>query len=380
MRPRRPSGSTRLGREPPERPCLPGRHAGQRCRSHAAARAPYSALSEAAANRRIPAFAQVAEADGNRTRRRRSAPSTGFEDRGDHQAPRRLRVDSTAAAVRLARATRPSDSRRQAVQVPGEQRALSDVLSRRRPGTHRAPGRYRIVGLTSGRYVRDKEMRERRRARVVGGRGGLPGVPAQLRRRGRQRRGRPAGTAVPPGVPGRPRRGRRLADPLLPVPAGRRRIRRQRLLRRGPAARDHGGLRPSGQGRRRVPDPGHRRPGAEPLLQRASAVPRRAGGGPRQPGAGPVHLPRRARPRRRTAAEQLDVEVRRPRLDPGDRGRRPAGTVVPAPVRHRPAGLELAEPGRARPVRAGDQVLARPRRSRPAGGRGARDVQGPGPA
>ena len=40
-------------------------------------------------------FAQVAEADGNRTRRRRSAPSTGFEDRGDHQAPRRLRVDFT---------------------------------------------------------------------------------------------------------------------------------------------------------------------------------------------------------------------------------------------------------------------------------------------
>src|ERR1017187_6122694 len=29
----------------------------------------------------------VAEADGNRTRRRRRAPSTGFEDRGGHQAP-----------------------------------------------------------------------------------------------------------------------------------------------------------------------------------------------------------------------------------------------------------------------------------------------------
>jgi hypothetical protein len=33
------------------------------------------------------AFEQVAEADGNRTRRRRGAPSTGFEDRGDHQVP-----------------------------------------------------------------------------------------------------------------------------------------------------------------------------------------------------------------------------------------------------------------------------------------------------
>ncbi len=30
---------------------------------------------------------QAAEADGNRTRRRRGAPSTGFEDRGGHQAP-----------------------------------------------------------------------------------------------------------------------------------------------------------------------------------------------------------------------------------------------------------------------------------------------------
>ena len=33
------------------------------------------------------AYVQVAEADGNRTRRRRGAPSTGFEDRGDHQVP-----------------------------------------------------------------------------------------------------------------------------------------------------------------------------------------------------------------------------------------------------------------------------------------------------
>src|SRR5215813_1453647 len=41
--------------------------------------------------RRSPPPARVAEADGNRTRRRRSAPSTGFEDRGGHQAPGRLR-------------------------------------------------------------------------------------------------------------------------------------------------------------------------------------------------------------------------------------------------------------------------------------------------
>ncbi len=67
---------------------------------------------------------QLAEADGNRTRQRRSAALTGFEDRGDHQAPRRLRVDSTAAVPRL---------RRQAVQVPGERltsRMFSASVSR----------------------------------------------------------------------------------------------------------------------------------------------------------------------------------------------------------------------------------------------------------
>ena len=54
--------------------------------------------------------------------------------------------------------------------------------------------------------------------------------------------------------------------------------------------------------------------------------------------------------------------------------------VVPAPVRPGPAGLGLAQPGRSRPVRGRDQVLARPRRGRPAGGRGPWPVQGPGPA
>ena len=43
--------------------------------------------------------------------------------------------------------------------------------------------------------------------------------------------------------------------------------------------------------------------------------PRRAGRAARQPGAGPVYLPRRARPGRGTAAEQLDLAVRQPGLD-----------------------------------------------------------------
>jgi hypothetical protein len=44
-------------------------------------------ISKSADGSRSRASMQVAEADGNRTRRRRGAPSTGFEDRGDHQVP-----------------------------------------------------------------------------------------------------------------------------------------------------------------------------------------------------------------------------------------------------------------------------------------------------
>ncbi len=73
----------------------------------AAAGAALAARTARSTSTPVPAIrscpAAVAEADGNRTRRRRSAPSTGFEDRGGHQAPRRLRVDSTAAV----RPTRP---------------------------------------------------------------------------------------------------------------------------------------------------------------------------------------------------------------------------------------------------------------------------------
>ena len=47
---------------------------------------------------------------------------------------------------------------------------------------------------------------------------------------------------------------------------------------------------------------------------------------------------------------------------------------------HRPAGLELEQPGRGLHVRGRDQVLAGPRRRRAAGRRRARPVQGPKPA
>ena len=85
-------------------------------------------------SRRIIPSQGVAEADGNRTRQRRSAALTGFEDRGDHQVPRRLRVEPTAANP---------DSRRQPVQVAGEQRDLTDVLGLGRARRSSAQGRSR---------------------------------------------------------------------------------------------------------------------------------------------------------------------------------------------------------------------------------------------
>jgi hypothetical protein len=53
--------------------------------------APETAVSTASRSPAQAEFPQVAEADGNRTRQRRSAPLAGFEDRGAHQVPRRLR-------------------------------------------------------------------------------------------------------------------------------------------------------------------------------------------------------------------------------------------------------------------------------------------------
>src|SRR5215813_6115582 len=71
--------------------------------------------------RHSPPPARVAEADGNRTRRRRSAPSTGFEDRGGHQAPGRLRSRPYCAA-RARSAAVPRLNRKQAERAPGRAR------------------------------------------------------------------------------------------------------------------------------------------------------------------------------------------------------------------------------------------------------------------
>ena len=85
----------------------------------------------------------------------------------------------------------------------------------------------------------------------------------------------------------------------------------------------------------------HRRHRAQPRLRPASLVRRGAAAGPGsaersrfwfRPGRGAG---------RRAAAEQLAVDLRRARLDPGHRAGRLAGRVVPAPVRARAAGLQL---------------------------------------
>lgn len=68
-------------------------------------------------------FSQVAEADGNRTRRRRCAPSAGFEDRGDHQVPRRLRVDLIRAGSEL----RPARLRDDGEVFDGAEMVTTDV-------------------------------------------------------------------------------------------------------------------------------------------------------------------------------------------------------------------------------------------------------------
>ena len=183
---------------------------------------------------------------------------------------------------------------------------------------------------------------------MVAPRRDLPDLPALVRRRRRRRHRRPARHHRAPALPARPRRRRRLAlarstprrrhdagydvadyrdvDPLFGTLAD-----ADAMLAQRPRARPQG----------------HRRPGAQPHLRRARVVPGGAGRRPRQPRARALHLPRRPRRRRRAAAEQLGVGLRRPgwtRVTEAD-GTRP---VVPAPLRHQAARLQLGAPrGRA---------------------------------
>ena len=185
-----------------------------------------------------------------------------------------------------------------------------------------------------------------RRRRMVAAGGGVPDLPAQLRRRRRDGLGDLAGRHLPDPVPGLAGHRRGLAQPVLPLGPDRRRVRRRRLPRRGPAARHAGRLRRDDRRAARATDQGHRRHRPEPHLQPARLVPRGAGRPEGIPGQEPVHLPRRPGPGRVAAALGLGLRVRRPGLDP-----RPRRTVVPAPVRRGAAGPELGEPRGPRRLR-----------------------------
>ena len=208
----------------------------------------------------------------------------------------------------------------------------------------------------------------------------LPDLCPQLRRRGRRRRGRHGRHRAAAALPPRPRRRLGVDHAVLHLAAERPRLRRRRLPRRGPAVRLARRLRlHAGEGAR--PRPARDRgPGPQPHLQRAPVVPRGAGRRAGLPRPGPLRLPRRRRARRQPPAEQLAVDLRRPRVDPRPGPRRRARPVVPAHVRPDPAGPELVERrGRRRDgVRA--PLLARPRRGRLPDRRRARPLQPPRPA
>ena len=114
-------------------------------------------------------------------------------------------------------------------------------------------------------------------ASLVARRGRLPGLRTELRRRQRRRNRRHRGRARASSLPGCARRRRAVVQPLVPVAAGRRRLRhlglpvdRSRLRHAlGGRAADHRGA--------RARDPHDRRHRPQPHLQRAPVVPRGAG-------------------------------------------------------------------------------------------------------
>ena len=124
------------------------------------------------------------------------------------------------------------------------------------------------------------------------------------------------GITVAAALPARPRRRRALDHAVLPLAAARPRLRRRRLPRRRPAVRHARRRRRAARDGPRPRPQGDRRPGAQPHLDRARVVPGGAGRGPGQPGARALPVPRRHGPRRRAAAEQLELGLRRPGVDP----------------------------------------------------------------
>ena len=123
-------------------------------------------------------------------------------------------------------------------------------------------------------------------------------------------------------------------------------------------------------------DHGHR---PQPHVRRARLVPGRRWRPARAAGSGPATSSATGRgPDGGATAERLGQRVRRSGVDAGHRGRRDAGPVVPAPVRHQAARSRLARRRGPRRVRVDPALLVRPwrrrlpHRRRPRAGEGSR--------
>jgi hypothetical protein len=187
---------------------------------------------------------------------------------------------------------------------------------------------------------------------MVAGRGRLRGLRAVVRRQRRRRHRRPARDPRAAALPRRPRRRHRLAHPVLPVAAGRPRLRRRRLPRRRPDLRHARRPRRADRRRPRARAAGRDRPRAQPHLRPAPVVRRR----PLVARRRAPRLLRLARPGPgRRAAQQLGQPLRRPGLDL----RRADRPVLHAPVPARAARPELGQPRGPRRVRRHPRDLVR---------------------
>ena len=201
--------------------------------------------------------------------------------------------------------------------------------------------------------------------------GRLPDLSAQLRRLRRRRDRRPAGDHVAGPLSQRARRRRGVAEPVLSVGAGRRRLRRRRLPRRRPAAghADDFDAMVAGAARRR--DQGHRRHRAQPQLQPARLVrrgARRRPGRPHATATSSATAPARTAPSRPTTGSRCSAGR------PGSACATASGIFTVRRGAARPQLAQRRGPG-GLPHHAA--VLGRPRRGRLPGRRGARAAQGP---
>ena len=210
-------------------------------------------------------------------------------------------------------------------------------------------------------------------AGLVARRRRLPGLRAELRRRQRRRHRRPRRRPGPAAVSARARRRRALVQPLVPLAAGRQRLRHRRLPRDRPGVRDarRGGGADRGGARARHPHDRRRRP--EPRLERAPLVPRGARGRPGSRRALALLVPARAR--RATARSRRTAGSRSSAGRPGRAWTTASGTSISS----RPSSPTST--GRTRtsgPSTRRAALLVRPRRRRRAHRLGRAADQGSG--